>query len=228
MTYQEINTIVFEKIREAAALKLWQAGAVKVNLEEPFKLVSRNFSPIYINCRQVISDQTFMTLFCAGSRLLFEQNNIEPDAFAGGETAGIPYGAYLAQYFAKPMNYVRKAKKGYGLANLVEGIPPKDKEVILVEDLITNAGSKVHFIDVLKAVGGKVNHVLVLFDRLQGGKQALADIGIQLHSITDMNLALQVARNHKLFSGDDLDSVQAYLDDPQTWHKDRDLEFVKA
>ena len=212
---------------ETISLLLWENGAIKVNNEQPFKLASGNYSPIYINCRQVISDPVFMHIFTAYAHAMLDRFDIKVDMIAGGETAGIPFGAYLAQVLSLPFIYVRKAKKGYGIANLVEGGDIDGKQVVLIEDLITDAGSKLHFIEALRAAGATIKDILVLFDRAQGGKETLHDEGINLYSLTDLPAALDVARKLNLTPVEDLDSVNDYLADPRTWHEGRGLEFVK-
>lgn len=209
---------ILEKMSEVVALGLWELEAIKINLKEPFRLVSGNFSPIYVNCRSVISDPSFMALFSAAARTICERKRIKPDVIAGGETAGIPFAAYVAQALSLPMVYVRKAAKGHGIANLVEGGSVKGKKVLLVEDLITDAGSKLHFIEGIKEVGGSINHVLVLFNRLQGGGEALESKGIRLYSMSDINVVLEVGVRCKALSRESSAVVAQYLKDPKAWH----------
>lgn len=216
---------VLPRLREAAALMFWEAEAVRIQLEEPFRLASGNFSPIYINCRRVISDPAFMGLFVAAGRTVLERAGAHFNAVAGGETAGIPFAAYLAQGMGKRMLYVRKKAKGYGIASKVEGeVRPGDR-VLLVEDLITDGGSKVGFLEALREAGGTVADALVLFDRQQGGDELMASHGVRLHSVTDRQTVLSVAQQAELLSAADRQAVEAYFRDPEQWHQQRGLEF---
>ncbi|MCB1035775.1 MAG: orotate phosphoribosyltransferase, partial [Acidobacteria bacterium] len=165
----DLNGPVLARLREAAALMFWEVEAVRIRLEDPFRLASGNFSPIYINCRRVISEPAFMALFVAAGRTVLERAGVEVEAVAGGETAGIPFAAYLAQGMGRRMLYVRKQAKGYGIASKVEGHVRAGDRVLLVEDLITDGGSKLGFLDALREAGGRVTDGLVLFDRQQGG-----------------------------------------------------------
>ena len=221
----QIAEKVLPRMREIAALLLWDIGAVKVNIDEPFKLVSGNYSPIYINCRLAISNKTLMQFFVASAQTIREHRRIQVDVVAGGETAGIPFAAYVAQSLSLPMIYVRKARKGHGIASLIEGHIPKNSEVLLVEDLITDAGSKLHFIEAVRAAGGVVKNVLVLFDRGQGGGKILEEQGIKLHAVTDMGTALTVAKYSGLLSEMNLKSVSEYLKDMRAWHRKHSLTF---
>lgn len=208
------------------ALYLWHLGAVKVNLDQPFRLASGNYSPIYINCRQLISSVSFMDLFAAASRQLLGQSGVEFEVIAGGETAGIPFAAFLARTFGKPMVYVRKAAKDHGLASLVEGVLNPGDSVLLTEDLITDAGSKVHFIEAIKCSGGTVPAVLVVFDRLQGGSETLASMNIRLLSVTDIQTALDVAESARVLEPSTISSVRTYLKSPRDWHAERHLPYT--
>jgi orotate phosphoribosyltransferase len=202
----------------AVAQMLWDLKAIRVNVQEPYKLVSGSFSPIYINCRQLISYPTFMNLFTASARMLCEWNSVKADVIAGGETAGIPFAAFIAQSLSLPMVYVRKEKKEHGLSSLVEGQFVSNSGVLLVEDLITDGESKLHFIDSLQACSGKVEHVLVLFDREQGGRETLRARGINLHAITTMRSVIQLAETEHLLSQSELLSVRQYLGSPHEWN----------
>jgi orotate phosphoribosyltransferase len=214
-------------IRRAVALQLWQLGAVKVSLDEPFKLAAGNYSPIYMNCRQLISSVAFADLFAAAARMIIESEKISFGVLAGGETAGIPFAAFLSRALGKPMVYVRKAIKGHGLASLVEGNLSAGSRVVLVEDLITDAGSKLHFVGGIRAAGGTVEDVLVLFDRQQSGREALKENGIRLHAVTDMKIALEVASEVGMISPDALAAVRVYLTSPKAWHAQRQLPYLE-
>lgn len=216
---------ILQGIRRVVSLQLWQLGAIKVNLTEPFQLVSGNYSPIYINCRQLISSPAFVDLFSAAARIVCDCRNIGFDVVAGGETAGIPFAAFLARSFGKPMVYVRKATKDHGISSRIEGTLEPGNRVLLAEDLITDAGSKLSFIEAIREVQATVHDVLVVFDRLQGGKEALAQENIQLHAITDMNIALEVGQAAGRMSSADLASIRGYLREPRDWHVKRGLQF---
>lgn len=221
----KVNEYILLRIRETAAIFLWDYGAIKINLDEPFKLVSGNYSPIYINCRLVISNPTIMRLFTSFAQIICDRKDIRKDIVAGGETAGIPFAAYIAQSLSLPMIYVRKSKKGHGIASLVEGRISDNARVILVEDLITDGRSKLSFIDAICESGGIVKDVLVFFDRLQGGCEVLEARGIRLHSVTDMNIALTVAKDSKFVQVSHLESVQEYLENPRVWSEKHHLPF---
>lgn len=215
-----------DQIRQAAALLLWHYDVVQVRPDDPFRLASGNMSPLYVNCRRPISEPAFMELYAATARLVCEHEGVVIDAVAGGETAGIPYAAYLASALGKPMVYVRKKPKGYGLASCVEGHLKAGSTVLLVEDLITDGGSKLGFLDALADAGGTVRDVLVLFDRQQGGAETLARRGARLHAVTDLQTALRAGEAAAVLSPEAKITVEDYFRDPEAWHRARGFEFT--
>ena len=204
---------------------LWKIGAFRVSLDEPFKLVSGNYSPIYVNCRKIISDASAMDMITAFVHWLCVSENITFDIVAGGETAGIPFASYMAAKLAKPMVYIRKRTKGHGLQSLVEGSVKPGKTALLVEDLITNGKSKIDFVYGLKKVDCKVENCMVVFDRQQGGKELLVRNGIRLWMLTDLDTALDVGQEVGSLSSKQRDEVRQYLKDPVDWHSNRDLPY---
>jgi orotate phosphoribosyltransferase len=214
-----------DDLRRAVARAFWQAEAIKVDVSEPFELASGNRSPIYINCRLLISDPTFMRLYTETAHAVLKSAGVAADAVAGGETAGIPYAAYLARDSDLPMLYVRKRAKGYGIASKVEGRLEPGWRVLLVEDLVTDGGSKLDFIEALRAAGGEVHDALVLFDRQQGGDRLLADHGVTLHSVTDRATTLAMGENLEALAGEERREVDVYFADPARWHSERGFTF---
>jgi len=210
---------------EQASLMLWDLEAIKVSLDQPFRLTSGNFSPIYINCRRVISDAAAMDVVTAFAHWICQAEGVQMDMLAGGETAGIPFASFVASRLGKPMVYVRKRPKDHGLGGLVEGELVASARVLLVEDLITDGQSKLDFIGALREAGGVAEDCLVLFDRLQGGREMLAQNGVRLMSITDVNAALAFAGKQGRLAEPDLAEIHAYLADPRAWHRARQIPY---
>ena len=110
---------------------------------------------------------------------------------------------------------------------MVEGGNPKGQRVLLVEDLITDGGSKVSFIESIRAAGGMIEEALVLFDRQQGGGDLLKSMGVRLHSILELKTTIEVAKLNQIMSEQDYSSLSYYLSDPEEWHKKRGLTYNK-
>ncbi len=214
-----------EQVRDTISSLLWETSAVKVSVEEPFRLVSGNLSPIYVDCRVLISYPWARGIVTGCSHWLYEDVGIEADYIAGGETAGIPYAAWLADRLGKPMVYVRKEPKGHGVGAQIEGHLPSGKTVLLCEDLITDGGSKITFIEGIRGAECSVTDCLVIFDRQQGGLGRLQQAGVQLHGLSDLETCLTLGMSGGYLTQEEHKSIRAYLADPETWHKDGGYSF---
>ena len=216
-----------EKIATESARILLDTKSVLFNSKQPFTLKSGKPSPVYTDCRRLISfvkeRETLMDYAAQILRTNVGEKNI--DYVAGGETAGIPYGAFVAERLRKPMVYVRKEPKGYGRMSQIEGFVPENKNprVILVEDLQTDGGSKKIFIDALRAAGTTVEHAFVVFHYgiFAASEQNMKDMGITLHSLTTWWDVLAVAKERDYFDTATLKDVEAFLNDPNGWQDAR-------
>ena len=141
------------------------------------------------------------------------------DAVAGGETAGIPFAAWIAERLGLPMLYVRKKPKGFGRDARIEGALSEGQRVLLVEDLTTDGGSKVSFVEALREAGAECAHTLVIFyyDVFPEVPARLAAQGIALHHLCTWEAVLAEARAEDAFPPEVLDAVGAFLADPLGW-----------
>ncbi|PYE29312.1 orotate phosphoribosyltransferase [Rhizobium sp. PP-WC-2G-219] len=206
---------------ELLAKMLWEIKAVHFRADQPYKLASGMASPVYIDCRKLISYPRIRSAVMdfAAVTVMREAGFEKFDVIAGGETAGIPFAAMLAERLALPMIYVRKAPKGHGRTNQIEGHMPEGARVLVIEDLTTAGVSMFTFIDAIRAAGGVVDHGMALFyyDIFPEGRANMARKGITLHNIATWRNVLAVAREDKLFDAETLASVEAFLDAPLEW-----------
>ena len=214
-----------EEIASLTARMLLEIGAVHFNAEEPFTLASGRPSPSYIDCRRLISHpriRATVTDFMAAT--VYREIGFETiDNIAGGETAGIPFAALLAQRMALPMSYVRKKPKGYGRNARIEGDMHEGQNVLLVEDLTTDGGSKLSFVEAIRATGASCAHTAVVFfyDIFPGTRERLAEAGVTLHWLTTWAEVLAAAREDGRFDAATLDEVERFLADPLAWQEAR-------
>ncbi|MCB1650770.1 MAG: orotate phosphoribosyltransferase [Alphaproteobacteria bacterium] len=216
-----------EEIARKTAQTLLDTQSVLFNAREPFTLKSGKKSPVYIDCRRLISYvEARRFLMDAAAHILTQEVGAEAiDYVAGGETAGIPYGAFIADRLDKPMLYVRKEPKGYGRMAQIEGDMAESMEdgrkprVILVEDLQTDGGSKKIFIDALRAAGAQVEHAFVVFHYgiFEASRQNMEAMGITLHALATWWDVLEEAKARDYFDEHTLASVEAFLNDPVGW-----------
>ena len=144
-----------DEIARLTARMLLEIKAVHFNAAEPFTLASGLPSPTYIDCRKLISHPRIRaTLMDFLTVTVMRNVGFEAfDNIAGGETAGIPFAAFVAERMALPMTYVRKKPKGYGRNARIEGDMTPGQRVLLVEDLTTDGGSKLSFVDAIRDTG---------------------------------------------------------------------------
>ncbi|OJF98532.1 orotate phosphoribosyltransferase [Rhizobium sp. 58] len=206
---------------ELTAKMLWEIKAVHFSADKPYKLASGMASPVYIDCRKLISyPRIRSTVMDFAAATVLRQAGFEQfDVIAGGETAGIPFAAMLAERLALPMIYVRKAPKGHGRNAQIEGHMADGARVLVIEDLTTAGGSMFKFIDAIRAAGGVVDHGIALFyyDIFPEARSEMKDKGVTLMNIATWRDVLAVARAQQLFDNNTLSEVEAFLNAPLEW-----------
>lgn len=210
-------------IAQLTARMLLEVEAVRFMGDKPFIFTSGLASPVYTDCRRLISfPRVRRTLIDFGVATLSRDIGFESfDAVAGGETAGIPFAAWMADRLMLPMQYVRKKPKGFGHNALIEGHLVPGQRVLLVEDLATDGGSKVGFCKGLREAGAVVEHAFVVFfyDIFPEGTKVLDDIGLKLHALATWWDVLEVTKASGKFAADKLGAVEAFMNDPRGWSK---------
>ena len=210
-----------ETMAQMTARMLLDIRAVHFNATEPFTFASGLKAPTYIDCRKLISHPriraTLMDwLACASLR----SAGLEAfDNIAGGETAGIPFAALIAERLALPMTYVRKKPKGYGRNARIEGELREGQRVLLVEDLATDGGSKLSFVEAIREAGGHCAHTAVIFyyDIFPEGRARLTEAGVTLTHLCSWWDVLAEARRAGDFDAATLDAVERFLRAPHDW-----------
>ncbi len=211
------------EIARLTAQMLLEIGAVHFNAREPYTYASGLKGPTYIDCRKLISyPRIRSTLMDFLAVTVMRDAGFEAfDNIAGGETAGIPFAAMVAERLALPMTYVRKKPKGYGRNARIEGVMTEGQRVLLVEDLTTDGGSKLSFVDAIRETGATCAHTAVLFyygifpDTLK----TLGDHGIALHSLCTWWDVLAEARETEAFDAEPLAEVEEFRTSPRAWQK---------
>ncbi|MBR9763728.1 MAG: orotate phosphoribosyltransferase [Rhodobacteraceae bacterium] len=214
-----------EEIARLTAGMLLDIKAVDFNTETPFTLASGLPSPSYVDCRKLISfPRIRSTLMDFMTCTVMRNAGLEAfDNIAGGETAGIPFSALVAERMALPMTYVRKKPKGYGRNARIEGVMTESQRVLLVEDLTTDGGSKLSFVDAIRETGASCNHTAVIFfyDIFEGTRESLAEHGVSLHYLCTWWDVLAEARARGAFDAATLDEVENFLKAPRAWQEAR-------
>ncbi len=213
------------EIARLTARMLLEIKAVHFNAKQPFTLASGLPSPTYIDCRTPISHPRIRsTLMDFLAVTVMRNAGFEAfDNVAGGETAGIPFAALIAERLGLPMTYVRKKPKGYGRGARIEGVMNEGERVLLVEDLTTDGGSKLSFVDAIRETGATCAHTAVIFyyGIFPETEKTLGDHGVQLHHLCTWADVLAEARAQEAFDATTLREVEAFLNAPRDWQDAR-------
>ena len=182
-----------ELVREACKV-LARIGAVKFGI---FRLTSGKTSPYYIDLRLVPSfPDAFRFITEAYATMIENELGLAGfDRVAGVPTSGIPFAAVVAFKLGKPFLYVRKEVKLHGRERRVEGILSPGDKIILLDDLITTGRTLSSAAEAIKKEGGEVEHAFVLIDRQEGGREALAGVGVELHALMTAREVAEVLRD---------------------------------
>jgi orotate phosphoribosyltransferase len=214
------DSAIRSEIGGAVAQLLFESGAIHVSRQQPFILAAGWASPVYVDVRIILGDpalrQAVTQLAVRYVTTMLPQASI--DAVAGAETAGIPFAAWLADKLNVRMRYVRKRPLGIGRNAQVEGGDVDGLNVLLVDDLTTDGGSKLGFARGLRAAGADVEHVLTIFyhDVFPGASERLAEAGLMLHPLaTWADILRSTAANQ--IAPQDRAEIERFLADPVAW-----------
>ncbi len=207
---------------EIIAQKLIDIESVKFSFENHFTLTSGLKSPVYVDCRKIISFIDERELIMSEALSYFEKNKIQFDLVAGGETAGIPYAAIISEKIKKPMVYIRKKPKGFGQNQQIEGHFKDKEKAILIEDLATDGGSKVVFVEAMRKAGLIVNDIFVIFyyDIFNLENSVLSKLNVNIHSLCTWKDILLVIEKKNIYKENDIKNLKKFLSNPDDWRKD--------
>jgi orotate phosphoribosyltransferase len=202
------------------ALTLLASGCVQLRTDEPFRLPSGWASPVYIDCRRLISFPVARRELVAQALHLLRQRRCLDDvtAIAGAEASGIAFAAWMAEALDLPMQYVRKQTRGLGLGSQVVGVMPPGGRILLVDDMVAAGTSKVNFVRAITAAGGSIKDIFVLFDYgTFPVEELLAPLGVVVHSLASWTDILAVGRESGQLDARGSAELQAFLENPARW-----------
>ncbi len=208
-------------IARQAARMLLEIKAVHFYEDKPFIFTSGWASPVYTDCRKIIAYPRLRSALIdfAVATILRDVGYEAIDIVAGGETAGIPFAAWMADRLMLPMQYVRKKPKGFGRNASIEGEVVAGARTLLVEDLATDGRSKVTFVQALREAGAVVDHCLVFFyyDIFPNSRALMDELKVSLHALTTWWDVLAVAKEAGHFEPRILGEVESFLNEPAQW-----------
>ena len=208
-----MSKVKIKNNKEKIANLLLSIGCVNIDFKKQFTLTSGKKSPVYVDCRKLISfpkEREF--IINEMSKQIKSKYKDNSTVIAGGETAGIPYSSFLCQKMKYPMIYIRKSPKGFGKGKLIEGEFKKNTQSILVEDMATDGGSKLHFIRALRQNELKVKDIYVVFyyGIYPKAKKNISKMKVNLNYLTSWRDILTISPNY--ISDKDYKNLKNYLE----------------
>jgi orotate phosphoribosyltransferase len=206
-----MSKVKIQNSRQKIADILLKIGSVNINFKNQFTLTSGKKSPVYVDCRKLISFPKERDLIISEMAKQIRKKYKKSVLVAGGETAGIPYSSFLCQKLKLPMIYIRKKPKGFGKGKLIEGDFKSKSSSILIEDMATDGGSKIHFIKSMRKSKLSVKDIFVIFfyDIYPSAKKNIKKMNVNLNYLTSWNEVLEVSPNY--ISNSDQIKLKEYL-----------------
>lgn len=194
---------------------------VKTNFNDPFRWVSGILSPIYADCRELISLPEVRKEIIAGFEQLIQEKNLVPQVVAGTATAGIPWASFVAEKLDVPMLYVRAKAKDHGAGKMVEGRGETGQRILVVEDAVSTGGSSIVTVNALRSeLEATVEHILAIFSwQTPQSEQNAAQAGVQFHTLTQFDeIAEALEESGKITAEEKADLIR-FHDNPKEWRK---------
>lgn len=205
---------------ELIAKDLLKIKAVFFRPNEPFTWASGIKSPIYCDNRLTLTDVAVRTDVENGLAELVKEEYPEAEVLMGTSTAGIAHAAITAQILGIPMGYVRTGSKDHGRKNQIEGKLEKGQKVVVVEDLISTAGSCVDVVNVLREAGAEVLGIVsIVTYGMQKATDRLQANNVKNVSLTDFDTIAKAAAEEGYIANADIDRVIAFRNNPsdESW-----------
>ncbi len=182
------------RLSEQIAADLLRIKAVFLRPNEPFTWASGIKSPIYCDNRLTLSDVAVREDVESGLAQTIRQYYPEVEVLMGTSTAGIAHAAITATKLNLPMGYVRSGAKDHGRQNQIEGRLLPGQKVVVVEDLISTAGSCLEVVEVLREAGAEVLGIVSIFTYgMQKGLNRLREAKVENHSLSNLDVLAEVA-----------------------------------
>ena len=204
-----------ETLERTIARDLLSIGAVFLRPEQPFTWASGIQSPIYCDNRLILTAPMVRDRVEAGLATLVRQYYPDCQTLMGTSTAGIAHAALAAQILGLPMGYVRGENKSHGRTNRIEGRLDPGTKTVVVEDLISTAGSAVETVEALREAGADVLGIVSIFTYgMQRGLDRLAAAGTTNHSLSNLDALLEVAVEQNYIAPQWKERILAFRNNP--------------
>ena len=204
-----------ERLDVLVAKNLLKIQAVFLKPNDPFTWASGIKSPIYCDNRLTLSYVDTRKVVEEGLAQIIREYYPECEVVMGTSTAGIAHAAYVSDILGLPMGYVRGGAKDHGRGNQSEGVVPVGKKVVVIEDLISTAGSSIEVVDVLREAGAIVLGIASIFTYgLKKGIDRLAQANVINHSLSNFEVLVSVAAEENYISKEDIAKLIKFQSNP--------------
>lgn len=204
-----------KNLAKEVAKNLLKIKAVFLKPNDPFTWASGIKSPIYCDNRLTLSYVDTRKVVENGLAEVIKEYYPTCEVIMGTSTAGIAHAAYVSDILQMPMGYVRGGAKDHGRGNQIEGVVPVGKNVVVIEDLISTAGSSIEVVEVLREAGANVLGIASIFTYgLQKGLDRLAAANVENHSLSNFETLVEVAADENYISSEDIAKVLKFQKNP--------------
>ena len=209
-----------EKMEKSIAKDLLSIGAVFLRPEQPFTWASGIKSPIYCDNRLTLTAPVVRSRVEEGLAQIVRTKFPEAEVLRGTSTAGIAHAAITATILNLPMGYVRSGSKDHGRGNQIEGRLEKGQKVVVIEDLISTAGSCIEVVNALREAGAEVLGVASIFTYgMKKGLDRLKEAGVVNYSLSNLDALVEVAADEGYIQPEDKARLLRFRDNPsdESW-----------
>lgn len=208
------------EIKQLIAKDLLSIKAVFFSPDKPFTWASGIKSPVYCDNRLTLTDVKVRTDVEESLAETIKANFPEAEVLMGTSTAGIAHAAITGHLLNLPMGYVRSGAKDHGRQNQIEGRLLPGQKVVVVEDLISTAGSVIEVVNVLREAGAEVLGIVSIFTYgMEKGLARLKEANVTNISLTDFDTIATVAAEDGYIRQEDIDRLIAFRNNPsdESW-----------
>ncbi len=205
---------------QTIAHDLLSIGAVFLRPDEPFTWASGIKSPIYCDNRLTLTAPAVRTHVEEGLAELIRAHYPQAEVLMGTSTAGIAHAAIVGHLMGLPMGYVRSSGKDHGRQNRIEGKLEPGARVVVVEDLISTAGSCIDVVEALREAGAEVLGVVSIFTYgLQKGLDRLAAANVTNYSLSNFDAVCDIAAAEGKIRTEDIVRLKTFRENPsdESW-----------
>ncbi|MBK9634466.1 MAG: orotate phosphoribosyltransferase [Bacteroidetes bacterium] len=199
---------------------LLQIKAIRMSPQNPFTWASGWKSPVYCDNRKILSYPIVRDLVKGGIYEMAKNQFSNFNCIAGVATAGIAWGAILADQLNLPFVYVRSKPKEHGMKNTIEGDLPENARVLVVEDVISTGMSSLQAVDDLRTQGAQIIGMLAIYT--YGFPMAIEKFGqkeVVLKTLTNYEVLTKIALKKGFIEKDVLETLILWRNNPDTWNQ---------